>query len=278
LGASTLHNNWGNIEKVLLQKVEKRTRRKVRIFNLAQAAHSSLDDYYKYKYLASLKFDLVLLYDGFNEVRANNCPPGLFRRDYSHYAYYDDINIFGSHREAGFLVLPYLVHKLTVGIWRKYKQPEYIPANSPRREWVQYGCDIKTRECFKDNITKIVEIAAHKREPILLMTFAYYIPENYNRPKFQAKALDYGKHCYPIEIWGSPPCVQKGIELHNEVIKGISSRYPNVLFVDQDQLIPKSGRYFNDICHLSDEGCEKFVDNILEVIIKSMHASSFSIE
>ena len=55
---------------------------------LGVPGHTSLDSYYKYRSLSAARFDLVFIYDGFNEVRANNAPPEVFRDDYSHYGYY----------------------------------------------------------------------------------------------------------------------------------------------------------------------------------------------
>ena len=61
-----------------------------------------------------------------------------------------------------------------------------------------------------------------------------------------------------------------GLEAHNEVTKELARRSAGVIFVDQASMIPGDRRYFNDICHLTHEGCEAFVENILPVIIPWM--------
>ena len=61
-----------------------------RFYNVAFKAHTSLDSLYKYEQLRreGYRFDVVVFYHGVNEVRTNNAPPGIFRDDYSHYAFY----------------------------------------------------------------------------------------------------------------------------------------------------------------------------------------------
>jgi hypothetical protein len=259
LGASTLNNSFGNIEEVLLDRLNEKMGGKVRIFNLAIRAQSSLDDYYKYRFLRNRKFDLVLFYDGFNEIRANNCPPNIFREDYSHYWWYEDINILEDHPEIDFFSLPYLLHSLSVHIWRKVTHLEYVPIHRPRKDWMKYGGDIKTKESLRRNLNKILGLANEKGDN--------FLPEGYSFERFKRKTLDYGKYLFAIETWGIPKYVDRCIQAHNDVIKEFIDR-PKVIFVDQAILIPKKGIYFNDVCHLTAKGCALFVDNILGIILK----------
>ena len=266
LDGSALNNRWGNIEELLLDELESRTNRKVRIYNLSMPAHTSLDSYYKYKYLDDKQFDLVLFYHGINELRINNCPPSLFRSDYSHYCWYEDVNILEAHKEINFTTLPYALHYLAIKIRQRYT---HLPmSDEPIAEWLRYGCEIKSASCFRKNLTGILETALKKRETVLLMTYAFFVPEDYSLEKFQNKSLDYVGYKNPIEIWGEPDNVVKGINVHNEIIRDISGRYKNVIFVDQDGLIPKDGSYFDDICHFSEKGCKRFVGNISGLIVE----------
>ncbi|MBM4266291.1 MAG: hypothetical protein FJ144_06735 [Deltaproteobacteria bacterium] len=91
LGASALHPEFGNVEARLRRELEAGGK-PVRIVNLAVPAQSSRDSYLKYRFLEDRRFDLVIVYHGINEVRANNVPPGLFRKDYSHYSWYERVN------------------------------------------------------------------------------------------------------------------------------------------------------------------------------------------
>src|SRR5215471_18848261 len=91
LGGSVLNPNFGNIARVLEERIAYETKKPVRIYNLAKSAHSSADSYYKYRHLMDKHFDLVIFYHGINEVRANNVPPSVFKPDYSHYSWYKQI-------------------------------------------------------------------------------------------------------------------------------------------------------------------------------------------
>jgi hypothetical protein len=102
-----------------------------------------------------------------------------------------------------------------------------------------------------------------------LLTFASYVPEGYSKEAFQTKRLDYGKHLFPIELWGLPANVEKGLEVHNAVIRKLARQArPGVFFLDMEQAIPKQGQYFDDICHLSDRGYELFADELASALLR----------
>ncbi len=264
LSGSALTTRWGSIEHILREELSRRTRKRIRLYNLAIQAHTSLDSYYKYKHLQDRHFDLVVLYHGINDVRANNCPPSMFRPDYSHYSWYEMIDDFERKADSRWLVLPYtLKYIFVIFLW----QSHYVPTDRPKAKWLDYGCDIKTTGPFRENIERIIQIARKKHEVVLLMTYSYYIPEGYSEEKFNKRALDYTAYHFPVEQWGKPACVAKGVDAHNAVIRELAPRYDNVVFVDQEREIPKSGLYFNDVCHLTHRGCERFVDNILNKIL-----------
>jgi hypothetical protein len=268
LGGSVLHNK--RIKQFLQKEYEAKTGAKIRIHDATRKAHTTLDSYYKYKLLGDKAFDLVLLYHGINDVRLNNCPALLFKQNYSHNPWYDEINAFEEHPEIKFTALPYSLHI----IWVRTKRLigglallglERIGDCSIRQEFTKYGREIKTADSFRKNIENILKIAGRKNERILLMSFAYYVPEDYTLEKFNRGELDYGAHKCAIELWGKPENVIAGISTHNKLLKEIATGHKQSLFVDQQKLIPKSGKYFDDICHLTDEGCRQFVKNILAV-------------
>lgn len=268
LGASVLNNGWGNIEELLGNALQSKTAGKVKVHTVAIPAHTSLDSYYKFRHVAEKPFDLVLFYDAINEVRANNCPPGMFAQDYSHYSWYKNIALFDGHKEARFLVFPWALHYAASRVWKKLHGIKYVPIHEPTPEWTAYGSDIKTADTFRKNLTRLLDLAKAKGDTVMLMTFAYYVPEDYSQEKFKAKALDYAytPNSMAIETWGRPENVVKGIQAHNEVLRDLASRYDNVVFVDQEKLIPKEGAYFQDICHFSPKGCEAFVANVVAAL------------
>ena len=81
----------------------------------------------------------------------------------------------------------------------------------------------------------------------------------------QQQQLDYGAGIYQMdaEVWGRPEHLRATIDAHNREIHRLAGEYTDVIFIDQVDLMPRSGRYFSDPCHLTDEGCRKFVANML---------------
>jgi hypothetical protein len=100
------------------------------------------------------------------------------------------------------------------------------------------------------------------------MTFAWHIPPDYTREKFESRRLDYGSglHELPAEVWGRPRHVAATIEAHNTAIRELAGRYDNVIFIDQQRLLPADGEHFSDPCHLTEAGCRAFVENVLSVL------------
>jgi hypothetical protein len=195
----------------------------------------------------------------------------MFREDYSHYSWYEDVNILHAHPEIDIVTLPYVVHKAGAALWHMFARVPYLPTVMLGQSWVVYGEDIKTREPFKKNLEAIIDLARQKREKVLLMTFATYVPRGYSQERFERKELDYGylKFSAPVEEWGMPANVLKGIKAHNQVIRALASAHKDVLFVDQETLIPSDGEHFADICHFTPKGCEKFVENVALEILKT---------
>src|SRR6185503_11433176 len=104
---------------------------------------------------------------------------------------------------------------------------------------------------FAANVREIVTTAKSKGERVVLMSFAHYIPENYTIEAFREKRLDYTAHLCPVELWGRPANVTATLAEHNAVIREIVAEHPDVIYVDQAALMPKSGKAFDDCCHLT---------------------------
>jgi len=279
LGGSVLVDSFGNIRQGLLDELASKTKSEIRIHNLAATAHTSLDSYYKYKHLLNKNFDLVLFYNGINEVRANNVPPSLFESDYSHYAWYEKINAFEKHDEISLVSFPYTFKYFLLEVKQRVDPSAYASSRAkPKKEWVEHGGDIKTAASFENNLINILEIAKGKKENVFLMTFSYHVPEDYSETKFENKSLDYSFDdtlcSLAIEFWGKPENVVAGISAHNAIIEDVAERYNNVTFIDQNKLIPKKGQYFNDICHFTYEGRDIFVDNISQAILEIVRSTN----
>jgi len=273
LGGSALHPEWGHIERILRERLSQRTPKKFRIHNVSQPAHTSRDSYVKYKQLSDKHFDVVVFYHAINEVRANNCPPAVFKPDYSHYSWYRLTNFIDKHQELQFIAFPYVFNLGWLTLQEHIGILQLLPTHRLKEEWIQYGSEIKTAQSFENNLTKIIEIARRKKEAFVLLSYAFYVPNNYTRTKFVNGDLDYSEcdHYFSaIETWGKPQHVVKGIIAHDNIIKEIARKYSEVDFVDLNTQIPKQGEYFCDICHFSYQGSQEFVDSILNVIFEIM--------
>jgi hypothetical protein len=263
LGGSVLHKSWGSVEIELREQLANIGRRNVRIFNLAAPAHTSRDSWLKYAALRNARFDLVIFYHGINEARVNNAPPDVFREDYSHYSWYEAVNTLASYHGTAFLALPYTLRYLAISARHKLGKDQYIPTYVIRKEWLKHGRESRSAASFKQNLSAILDLASQRGDQMLLMSFATYVPENYSREAFNKKQLDYTLHRAPIEWWGMRDHVLTTVAIHNEIVRDFARRYRNVLFVDQANLIPGSGRYFNDPCHFTALASNEFVKNIV---------------
>ena len=265
LGASVLDE----VGPHLFSRLEHRNPGSVRVHNLAVPAHTSLDSYYKYRRLSDKEFDLVVFYHAINETRANNIQASDFKDDYSHYAWYETVNVFERYRAPQLSAIPLA---LSLAVARAKEQlgfARYLPVENPSRNDTQYGKNVKTRQAFGRNLEAILELANARGTPVLLMTFAYHVPEDYTFQRFVDRKLDYDPIHYdtnlPIELWGKPENVVAGLRAHNEVIREAAVTFNKVIFADQERLVRK-GPLFVDICHLSTEGTTRFVDNIMAAV------------
>lgn len=272
LGGSVLskaHSMMGELMQKHLQLI---SHKKVRVHNLAAPAHTVQDSYSKYAHLHDKMFDMVVFYHGINDARANNCPASFFKDDYSHFLWYDCINAYERHTELNLCVLPFTMHYGWALIGNKAGFKKYLMMEKPKEAWLAFGREVKSAGVFRKNLTKIAELSRKKKEALLLMTFVYYIPDDYSRQKYIQDALDYrpSTHLAPVELWGEPAHVRLAIEAHNQVVREAALTYPDAFFIEQDRLFPKEGKYFLDVCHLSPEGEQLFVTTVVQALASYM--------
>ncbi len=274
LGGSVLHHDFGNVEGELRQRLEASLGQPVAVVNLAMLAHGTLDSCYKYQLVRDLPFDAVLVYHGINELRANNVPPRFWRDDYSHYAWYDEINFYFRHPWLAGLpfIAPYYVKHLYVALFREVLHPQaFVKQHRPRPDWMVYGSTIRTAGPFRANLERIIALARAKQDPIVLMTFASYVPKSYTLERFKRGELPYaaGDRKKEIELWGFPENIVKGLEVHNTVIRSLAAEY-RLPLADEMGAIGGRPEYFIDICHLSAAGVTAFVEQAVPVVSKTL--------
>lgn len=264
LGGSVLHPDWSSIEQQLRQKLTAEYDCKINIDNFAVPAHTSLDSRIKYGILKNQHYDIVLLYHGINEVRFNNCPEEVFEEDYTHIEFYSFAYPL-TYELSRYSILPYVVSFMQRKLSRHELVSRYLVENE---EWLQYGQNIKTVSSFMGNYDEIIQMAIRQNTTVILPSFAYYIPDKYSHAAFEEKKLDYVAHKTPISLWGRPEAVEKGVVAHNLAIKKCSRQYEGSLvhYLDLNSTIPKAGKYFDDICHLSEVGSAAYVAELYPLV------------
>jgi hypothetical protein len=251
LGGSVLEQAVPALEQSLRRDLEERCR----LFNLARAAHTSRDSYFKQQRLSAKQFDLVIYYDGINDARMNCCPDDVYRDDYRHFSWYDSLE---TRLAAGTMsVSDILRSRLDRGC-----------LTFDIAEGREFSNRVKTAKAYRQNLESIAETVNSSNGRLLLMTFAYDLPENYSHEAFRAHQLGYGPGQYElgVDVWGTPQGVRAAIAAHNGVMREIARQHKSVIFIDEEKQMPKSGIYFSDCCHLTDQGIAKFTEHTMRAV------------
>lgn len=259
-GYSDLHNR---LDTILTKRYG--NARRFDVVNVAAPAHTSLDNFLKYKLLEDQRFDLVIYYEGINDTRVNNIPPGEFRDDYSHVKWYSDIHMLLRHSEINVTVMPYLLDMAGNTIYDKLTGRIYLEPIGVDARFAKFGRQVRTAPCYRRNIESIAKIARARGDKLVLLSYASCFPQD---------SLSSGNHNYakcmfatPITMWGKPEHVKKGIDVHNQVIRRLSKQY-GTLFLDMENTMPKDPSLFCDVCHVSEPGAQRFAHEIVEFIIR----------
>lgn len=268
LDASTLARAWGSFPKRFDEALRARGR-PFRVYSLAVPGHTSRDSLLKYRLTDRHRFDLVLVYHGINDLRADDVPPERFRADYSHMDWYREVEPVVARRVlARVFTLPFTVRRAWLVFSRELGLRESIGLERIHVEWAQYGAEHRSVASLRANLAAILAIAHERGDPVVLASFAWYVPAGYSREAFDARALDYAVRgqSVPLEVWGSAENVAGGLAAQNEAIAALAAEHPGVRFVDVAAAIPREGRYFNDVCHLSREGMERLVAAVVKAL------------
>lgn len=270
LGGSVVNENFCNFDSLLNKvRVNEVEPRPYKVFMLAQYAQNSMDSWNKYQLLKDYPFDLVIFYHGINDTRTNNAPEKVFDPDYRHVSFYNEFYVFKRHPEIQFTMLPwffdYLWQKILEGtglkemIPKEYNIMEYFKEKKILdRKWWEHGSDVKSRHVFRKNLEQVISLSKTKGDRLVLLTYASHLPDNYSVDLFASDALDYSHthlKSWPVEIYGDPEHVSKGISIHNSITRQTARDEQQLVFIDFDHILPKEGKYFYDICHLTPTGC-----------------------
>lgn len=274
LGGSTLNVNFSPIGQLLAERLTLESGRRVQVHNLAMPGHTTLDSLYKYRQLASARFELVVVYHGINELRANNAPPESFRDDYSHYGWYELVRDVVDQGRLQPFSSPYTVRFVFRRVLARLGLRSYVPVERPRPDWIAYGRDVRSRKPFRSNLEAIAALARSREERLMLATYAHHIPPDYSEEKFAARALDYVLYGSPIALWGDVENIRSGLAEHNAVVRAIVASDPHLEFIDIAAAIPDDGAYYDDVCHLTVAGSERFVEALLPGALRVMRGEA----
>jgi hypothetical protein len=279
LGGSVLHHASGDIEPVLLEQLAEATGQPVKIHNLAMPGHMSIDSLNKYRSLAAHRFDVVVFYHGINETRMNNCPPDVWRDDYSHSAWHARVASIESHPEVPILVSPFTLHYLWIKMCDRFEIGGYLPRGRGliKDEWLPYGKEIRSDQSFKNNLQQLALLAAERSDPLMVMTFATYLPKGYDldaSSESQASDVnDYaGGGTSILDMWGGGRNVVAALDRHNQVIRAEAEATSGIVFLDMAATLPTEGSLFNDVCHLSKRGCREYVKKMIPQMVQQIRS------
>ncbi len=266
LGGSVLHANYSSVASRLAAELQSLTPGAVRIHNMAAAAHSLLDSRIKYELVRGKPYDLAIVYHGINDVRANNCPPEVFRADYSHYSWYREVQTIRRHPELRYTVLPFAADHIFGIVKRRLLGDRVIPTHNPRRDWVRYGGDLKAAMAFERRLHYIARGLLSAGTPVVLATFAHQIPQCPDQPGGPGAGLR--NPCYPTTILGKPEHVDQGVHAHNAAIAKVAKTLKDerLHFVGMNALLGERPEYFEDACHFTEEGSAAFVSYLRPVL------------
>jgi hypothetical protein len=258
LGGSTMALAFEELDARLKPALEARTGKKTHITNLASPGRNSLDSRLKYEFLANKCFDLILVYDGFNDTRMNNTKPDTFRADYSHDPRHAELQALARHREVGWLTLPFTAEFTASALSRRFGL-----TGPTHAKWSPVA-EVRSPQSLEANLDAIAHTANNRGETLILMTYSYYIPSSYTDEAFAAGVLDYTEGFgYPLKDWGVPSKVIEAVDKHNEAIRRVAKGH-GVQLVDQAALLHAERRHFVDPCHFTRAGNAQFVSNVLD--------------
>jgi hypothetical protein len=260
LGGSVLTPSFGGVERCLTEKLNEAVGNPFRIFNLAWPAHTSRDSLIKYWLVGGEQFDLVLVYDGINDAAMNCCPREEFRDDYLHFSWYRDV---AKAIDTGQMSLPIRltdhVPLVTQGLFRATLSPEMM----------EFGREVKTDRTLRRNHAEILAAAATRGDRVLLLTFAYEIPIGSPDEQLAHGGSERPDSNRPT-CYGKLQYVAAAVDAQNAAIRELAEAHPEVLFVDERQLMPEGQQLFVDSCHLSEAGSRQFVENFWPAVVEQL--------
>jgi hypothetical protein len=147
-------------------------------------------------------------------------PPDDFKADYSHQ------NPWGRRN--------FLLDNSVVARWvfnSRHSAQGTFPAVSNQANFM-------AERSFESNLRALVDAVRSNGGTPVLMTFAWFVPEDYSLDRFKSGDLPYNNptrydYC-PVELWGDVAYVKEGLERLNAIIRRLAGEL-GVDLIEQDE-------------------------------------------
>jgi hypothetical protein len=244
LGGSVLFNR--RFTERLRDALAAQTGRPVQVVGAALRAHTSRSSLQKWRLLAPYGFDVVVVYEGINDLYANHVEPALYRDDYAQ---------LGAWYVRGPILDRSVLARLAYNEW--WHRP---------KDGVAMASGFRSIESLRANLREIVAMVRASSAAPVLSTFAWAIPPDYDRARFERGELGYANperyDPVPVEYWGPPDWVREGLARTNVAIHEVARETETPLF-DAEALLGRDLRWFGDVCHPSEAGVDRLVAGLV---------------
>lgn len=266
LGSSSMFNrHMGERLKTALQNT---TTKKIELLDAGIRSHTTQADVVKLKLLAPYQWDVVLFYNGINDLWANHVLPEDYYSDYRQLDPWNHRNVFLDNS----LLLRYSYNFLYRQL-KPFAQYQFVFAKKPYINAANFA----SLPSFTSSVEQIVAISKNLGAKPVLMTFAFHLPDNYSRQAFLDKQLDYSNpdnyDSRDVYNWGPPDYVRAGLSRQNDAIRKVATEN-KVELIDIDRAMSGQGRWFGDVCHFNDAGVDVFTALVATALQESLAAQS----
>lgn len=258
LGGSSMFNR--RMTERLRTALQRRYERPVEVLGAALRMHTSRASVIKYDFLSKYRFDVVLIYEGINDLWANHVTPERFRDDYGHLSPWYIRAPLLDHSLVARVVFNRWVAKDTRAIEDFLRDPSAAAVN---------GANFRSAVVLENNLRALVERVRQDGGLPVLITFAWYIPPDYSLAAFEAGKLGYVNpdkyDSTAVEVWGPPAYVEEGLRLHNDAVRRVA-RETGAPLLDQEKMLWGRAELFGDVCHFNEAGTVEFIGNVVDFL------------
>lgn len=279
LGSSTMFNRHmgERLKTALQQKIGQKTGKKIELLDAGIRSHTTRADVMKLQLLAPYQWDVVLFYNGINDLWANHVLPEDFQADYRQLdPWYQRNALLDNSLLARYIYNAFYWQLRSVN--KKLGQP-FLPDYQfvfPKKPYIN-AAGFASLPVFASHLEQIIADSKSLGAKPVLMTFAFHLPDNYSRQDFLNKSLDYSNpdnyDSRDVYNWGPPDYVREGLSRQNAIIREVAKRQ-GVTLIDVDASMSGQGRWFGDVCHFNDAGVDVFTALVAEALQQSAAVQS----